>query len=55
MAYASELIEEIRKKDKICRSFCCYKIYRLFFMKKWQSSLNAINIALKVIFNKFFK
>lgn len=55
MAYASELIEEIRKKKiKYAEVFVVIK-YTDYSLWKWQSSLNAINIALKVIFNKFFK
>ncbi|ATU05900.1 hypothetical protein BKN14_00010 [Candidatus Gracilibacteria bacterium HOT-871] len=55
MAYASELIEEIRKKKiKYAEVFVVIK-YTDYSLGKGQSSLNAINIALKVIFNKFFK
>ncbi|PZM86731.1 glycosyltransferase family 2 protein [Candidatus Gracilibacteria bacterium] len=55
MAYASELIDEIRKnKIKYSEVFVVIK-YTDYSIGKGQSSLNAINIAIKVIFNKIFK
>ena len=55
MAYASELIDEVRKNNiKYTEVFVVIK-YTDYSLQKWQSSLNAINIALKVIYNKFFR
>ena len=55
MAYASELIDEVRKNNiKYTEVFVVIK-YTDYSLQKWQSSLNAINIAFKVIYNKFFR
>ena len=55
MAYASEIIDEIRKKKiKFSEVFVVIK-YTDYSKSKWQSSFNAINIAFKIIFSKFFK
>lgn len=55
MAYASEIIDEVRKnKIKFAEVFVVIK-YTDYSKSKWQSSLNALNIALKVLSNKFFK
>ncbi|RAL55823.1 hypothetical protein BLD25_04085 [Candidatus Gracilibacteria bacterium GN02-872] len=55
MAYASELIDEVRKNNiKYTEVFVVIK-YTDYSLQKGQSSLNAINIALKVIYNKFFR
>ena len=55
MAYDSELIDEVRrKKISFTEIFVIIK-YTDYSLKKGQSSLNAINIAFKIIFNKFFK
>lgn len=55
MAYASEIIDEIRKnKIKFSEVFVVIK-YTDYSKSKWQSSLNSINIALKVIISKLFK
>lgn len=55
MAYASEIIDEVRKnKIKFTEVFVVIK-YTDYSKSKWQSSLNALNIAIKVLSNKFFK
>lgn len=55
MAYASELIEEIKnKKINFTEVFVIIK-YTDYSLSKGQSSLNALNIAFKIIYNKIFK
>ena len=55
MAYASEIIDEIRKnKIKFSEVFVVIK-YTEYSKSKWQSSLNAVNIALKMLYKKIFK
>ena len=56
MAYASELIEEIRIKKIKFREVPVDIIYTPYSIKKWQKGAwNAIDIALRFIWNKFFK
>ena len=55
MAYASQLIEEVNKQ-KIRLSEVPVNInYTDYSLSKWQSSWNALNIALRFIWNKFFR
>lgn len=55
MAYASELIEEVRIKKIKFGEVPVNIIYTDYSLKKWQSSSNAINIALRIIWSKFFR
>jgi len=55
MAYASELIEEIKKKNIKYKEVPVDIKYTAYSLKKGQSSWNAINIALRFIRNKFFR
>lgn len=55
MAYASELIEEIKDKNIKLKEVPVNIKYTKYSMSKWQSSWNAISIALRIIWNKFFK
>jgi len=55
MAYASELIEEIKKNDISFAEVPVTIIYTNYSLSKWQSSGNAIFIALRFIWNKFMK
>lgn len=55
MEYASELIEQI-KVNKLAFTEVPVNIeYTEYSLNKWQKSSNALNIALKMIWNKFFK
>jgi len=53
--YSSELIDQIAKKKMKIKEVPVNIKYTSYSLSKWQKSLNAINIALKVIWNKFFK
>ena len=55
MAYASELIEEIRKNDLKYSEIPVNIQYTDYSIKKWQKSSNAIYIALKTIWTKYFR
>ena len=55
MAYASELLEEIKKKDIKFMEVPVNIKYTEYSLKKWQGSVNAVNIALRFIWNKFFR
>lgn len=55
MAYASELIEEIKKNKIKLKEVPVNIKYTEYSMSKWQGSWNAINIALRIIWTKFFK
>jgi len=55
MWYASELIDLISQKNIKFKEVPVDIIYTEYSLSKWQKSSNAINIALKVIWNKFFK
>jgi len=55
MAYASELIEEIRKHKIKFKEVPVNIKYTEYSMHKWQSSGNAIKIALRIIWGKFFR
>lgn len=55
MAYASEFIDIVaRKKIKFVEIPADIK-YTEYSLHKWQKSSNAINIAVKTIWNKFFR
>lgn len=55
MAYASELVDKL-KKNKIKFTEVPVNIkYTEYSLSKWQNSSNAIFIALKMIWTKFFK
>lgn len=55
MAYASELIEEIKNKKILFKEVPVDINYTQYSMQKWQSSWNAINIAMRIIWTKFFR
>ena len=55
MWHASEIIDIIAEKKLIYKEVPVHIIYTDYSMNKWQSSMNAISIALKMIWNKFFK
>lgn len=55
MSYASELIDIIANKKIKFKEVPVDILYTDYSLSKWQKSSNAINIALKIIWNKFFK
>jgi glycosyltransferase involved in cell wall biosynthesis len=55
MWYASEMIDIISQKNMKFREVPVDIIYTDYSLWKWQKSSNAINIALTMIWNKFFK
>lgn len=55
MEYASELIELIKVNNLVYKEVPVNIRYTKYSLEKWQKSSNAINIALKMIWNKFFK
>jgi hypothetical protein len=55
MWHASEIIDIISQKNISYKEIPVNIKYTNRSLTKWQSSLNAINIALKIIWNKFFK
>ncbi len=55
MSYASELIDIISQKNISFKEVPVDIIYTDYSISKWQKSSNAINIALKMIWSKFFK
>lgn len=55
MAYASELIDEIKKKNIKLKEVPVNIRYTEYSLSKWQSSWNAISIALRIIWSKFFR
>lgn len=55
MAYASELIEELRKHKIEMMEVPVNIRYTLYSMNKWQSSGNALSIAMRIIWGKFFR
>jgi len=54
-AYASELIDEIAKNKLKFKEVPVNILYTDYSLSKWQKSLNAINIAIKMIWSKLFK
>lgn len=55
MWYASELVDIIATKKIPYKEIPVTIKYSKYSLEKWQKNWNAINIALKVIWNKFFK
>lgn len=55
MAYASELIDELRKNNIKIKEVPVNIKYTEYSMNKWQGSWNAISIALRIIWSKFFR
>lgn len=55
MAYASELVEEIRKKKLKYKEIPVNINYTEYSLSKWQKSSNAISIAWRTIWDKFFR
>lgn len=55
MSYASELIDIIATKKLKFKEIPVDILYTDYSLSKWQKSFNAINIALKTIWYKFFK
>ena len=55
MWYASEFIDQIASKKIPFKEVPVDIIYTKYSMSKWQKSINAINIAFKFIWSKFFK
>jgi len=53
--YASELIDQIAQNKLKYKEVPVNIIYTEYSLSKWQKSLNAINIAIKMIWSKFFK
>lgn len=55
MWYASELIDIISQKKIPYKEIPVTIKYTQYSLRKWQKNGNAINIALQIIWNKFFK
>jgi hypothetical protein len=55
MAYASEIIEEIKLKKIKFKEVPVDIHYTKYSLSKWQGNSNAINIAIRFIWNKFFR
>jgi polyprenyl-phospho-N-acetylgalactosaminyl synthase len=55
MAYASEVIEEIKSNKIKFKEVPVNINYTKYSLSKWQKDGNAINIAFRFIWNKFFK
>ena len=55
MAYASELIEQIMKKNIPHAEIPVHIQYTDYSLSKWQKSSNAVFIALHTIWSKFFR
>lgn len=55
MSYASELVDIISEKNIKFIEVPVDIIYTQYSLSKWQKSSNAINIALKFIWSKFFR
>ena len=55
MWHASEILDIIAEKKMSFREIPVNIQYTEYSLKKWQSSWNALNIATKFIWNKFFK
>lgn len=55
MEYASELIENIYVHNLKFSEVPVDILYTEYSLRKWQKSMNAINIGFKVIWNKFFR
>ncbi len=55
MEYASELVEQIKKNNLTYKEVPVNIKYTKYSLEKWQKSINALRIARKVIWNKFFR
>ena len=55
MSYASELVDIISSKKISYMEIPVNIKYTEYSLSKWQKNSNAIYIALKMIWNKFFK
>ncbi len=55
MWHASEIIDIIAKENIMYKEVPVHIKYTEYSIKKWQKWINAINIALRMIWNKFFK
>lgn len=55
MAYASELIDQLHQKNILVWEVPVNIKYTKYSISKWQKSSNAINIALRMIWSKFFR
>ena len=55
MSYASEMMDIIATKNLKFKEVPVNILYTEYSKAKWQKSINAVNIALKTIWYKFFK
>lgn len=55
MTHASEIIDIISSKKLVYKEVPVHIVYTEYSLAKWQSSWNAISIALRIIWSKFFK
>jgi len=55
MAYASELVDQIKYNNLNVAEIPVNIKYTDYSLQKWQKSSNAINIALRIIWSKFFR
>lgn len=55
MAYASEFIDKLNKNNFKIEEIPVKIKYTDYSLKKWQKSWNAINIALRILWSKFFR
>lgn len=55
MGHASEIIDIVATKKIPYKEASVYIHYDEYTLKKWQKSSNAFNIALRFLWNKFFK
>ncbi len=55
MTHASEIIDIISTEKIVYKEVPVHIIYTEYSLAKWQSSWNAISIALRIIWSKFFK
>lgn len=55
MAYASELVDQIKYNKLTIKEIPVNIKYTDYSLSKWQKSSNAINIALRIIWSKFFR
>jgi len=55
MTHASEIIDIISTKKLVYKEVPVHIVYTEYSLAKWQSSWNAISIAMRIIWSKFFK
>lgn len=55
MAHASEILDVISEKKLIYKEIPVTIKYTDYSLKKWQKSWNAINIAFRILWSKFFR